>query len=93
MARYGPLRDAPNPLQRLFGRSVLASAIFFGVVMGAFRQWFEMCLTPLERTPAGGLAAIAAHRRVITATGTSRRIVGGITPRESGDVHVVSDTT
>lgn len=36
MTRYGPLRDAPNPLQRLAGRSVLAGAVLFGIVMGAF---------------------------------------------------------
>lgn len=36
MPQYGPLRDAPNPLQRLAGRSVLAGAVLFGVTMGAF---------------------------------------------------------
>lgn len=36
MSGYGPLRDAPNPIQRSFARSALAGAAFFGVVIGAF---------------------------------------------------------
>ena len=36
MTQYGPLHNAPNPLQRLFARSAFAGAVFFGVVMGAF---------------------------------------------------------
>ena len=36
MTQYGPLREAPNPLQRVAGRSVLAGSVLFGVTMGAF---------------------------------------------------------
>lgn len=34
MTGVGPLRDAPNPLQRQFARSALVFAVFFGLMLG-----------------------------------------------------------